>query len=92
MQPTSPDPFRRLTRQAIDQPGVALTRDGPGSDTLRAELRLANGASAYLRPGEHECTTREHVVRILVLFAVLACFSSPEPPVDLAGLGMPPLA
>jgi hypothetical protein len=55
------DLIRGLTRQAIDQHAVTLTPDGPGSDTLPDELRLANGASSYQRPGERLYATSEHV-------------------------------
>jgi conjugative relaxase-like TrwC/TraI family protein len=55
------DLIRGLTWQAIDQHAVALTPDGPGSDTLPDELRLANGASSYQRPGERLYATSEHV-------------------------------
>jgi conjugative relaxase-like TrwC/TraI family protein len=55
------DLIRGLTRQAIDRHCVTLTPDGPGSDTLPDELRLANGASAYQRPGERLYATHQHV-------------------------------
>jgi conjugative relaxase-like TrwC/TraI family protein len=55
------DLIRGLTREAIEENAVALTPDGPGSDTLPDELRLANGASSYQRPGERLYATSEHV-------------------------------
>jgi conjugative relaxase-like TrwC/TraI family protein len=53
--------IRGLTHQAIQEHAVALTPDGPGSDSLPGELRLANGASVYQRPGERVYATAEHV-------------------------------
>jgi conjugative relaxase-like TrwC/TraI family protein len=50
-----------LTAQAIDAHAVPLTPDGPGSDTLPDELRLANGATVYQRPGERLFATEDHV-------------------------------
>jgi conjugative relaxase-like TrwC/TraI family protein len=50
-----------LTRQAIEAHAVPLTPDGPGSDTLPAELRLANGATVYQRPGERLYANEDHV-------------------------------
>jgi conjugative relaxase-like TrwC/TraI family protein len=55
------DLIRGLTRQAIDEHAVALTPDGPAAASLPDELRLANGASVFQRPGERLFATEEHV-------------------------------
>jgi conjugative relaxase-like TrwC/TraI family protein len=53
--------IRGLTRRAIERHAVPLTAEAPGTHTLPNELRLANGASAYERPGERQYATDEHV-------------------------------
>jgi conjugative relaxase-like TrwC/TraI family protein len=55
------DVIRGLTVQAIEAHAVTLSPDGPGTATLPDELRLANGASSYLRPGERLYATEQHV-------------------------------
>ena len=53
--------IRGLTRQAIDKHCVALTAETPGAATLPDELRLADGRSAYDRPGARLYATSEHL-------------------------------
>jgi hypothetical protein len=50
-----------LTRQAIEAHAVPLIPDGPGAESLPDDLRLANGATVYQRPGERVYATAEHV-------------------------------
>jgi hypothetical protein len=53
--------IRGLTHEAIGRHAVPLTAEAPGTHTLPDELRLANGASAYERPGDGLYATGEHV-------------------------------
>lgn len=50
-----------LAEQAIEQRCVRLTAEAPGADSEPAELRLANGRSAFERPGAPMYATAEHV-------------------------------
>jgi len=50
-----------LSRQGLEQRAVPLTADAPGAKSLPDELRLANGDSAYERPGSRLYATGEHV-------------------------------
>jgi conjugative relaxase-like TrwC/TraI family protein len=50
-----------LTGQGLEQRAVSLTANAPGAATLPDELRLANGDSAYERPGSKLYATGEHV-------------------------------
>ena len=50
-----------LAREAIAKYCVSLTADGPASATVPAGLRLADGRSAYERPGGHLYATEAHV-------------------------------
>jgi conjugative relaxase-like TrwC/TraI family protein len=50
-----------LTRHAIEAHAVALTPDGPAAESLPDELRLANGATVYQRPGARLFATEDHV-------------------------------
>ena len=53
--------LRGLTAQAIEQHAISLTADGPGMQTLPDGLRLADGRSAYQRPGTRLYATETHV-------------------------------
>jgi len=50
-----------LTKQGLEQRAVPLTAEAPGARTLPDELKLANGDSAYQRPGSRLYATGEHV-------------------------------
>jgi hypothetical protein len=50
-----------LTSQGLEQRAVQLSAEAPGAATLPDELRLANGESAYQRPGSRLYATSEHV-------------------------------
>ena len=50
-----------MAREAIATYCVSLTADHAGRATLPDELRLADGRSAYERPGGHQYATAEHV-------------------------------
>jgi conjugative relaxase-like TrwC/TraI family protein len=84
--------IRGLTRQAIDQHGVALTADGPGSATLPDEMRLASGASAYQRPGERLYATAEHMRSERALRAAAIDRTAAALPAELAAAFVDELA
>jgi conjugative relaxase-like TrwC/TraI family protein len=50
-----------LTDQAITHHALSLSPDGPAAESLPADLRLADGRSAYERAGERKYATGEHV-------------------------------
>lgn len=53
--------LRGLTTQAISQHALTLVADAPGTQTLPAELRLADGRPAYERPGSRVYATDAHL-------------------------------
>ena len=55
------DLIRGLTKQALDTTPSPSRPDGPAAASLPDELRLANGASVFQRPGERLYATEDHV-------------------------------
>ena len=53
--------IRGLVSEAIERHAVSLTADAPAAQTLPPELCLADGCSAYERPGGHLFATEEHL-------------------------------